>query len=349
MLELKEYVTFAQKYTSLTKKGIISELTEKLLQEKEKITEQLKQTKAGSQEHKSLYLKRQAVKGIVNSLYGVLAFNKFRLHKPELASKVAELAREGIKYIVSKAEEKGYKVLLADTDSVFVQIPFDSAENFGNTLSTDIHDYFQEKYGVETNLNLEFEKYLKYLLLTGVKKRYAMRITYNNGKCDYVDVKGFESIRTDQSMFTRTLLDELFNLILYEKGNDVIKKFIQDKLEEFPQRPLSEIGISRGINKKFSDYKANTPHVRGAIYSNTYLNTNFHSGDKIQFLWVKGVQDYPSTNVICFNEDTDLSKYNIVVDYERMEKVCILGKVEPILDAIGISLSGSLNKQGTLN
>lgn len=328
--------------------GIIPELVRGMLQKKNDVTEQMRDVDAGSQEYKSLYLKRQAVKGIVNAVYGVMAFPKFRLHKPELASKVAELAREGIKYIVLQAEERGYKVLLADTDSIFIQIPFDSAEDFGYTLESDVHDYFREKYGVKTSLNLEFEKYLKYLLLTGVKKRYAMRIIYNNGKCDYVDVKGFESIRTDQSMFTRSLLDDLFNLILYEKGKDDIKKFIQDKLIEFPQSPLSEIGISRGINKKFLDYKANTPHVRGAIYSNTYLGTNFSHGDKVMMIWCKGVQNLPATNVICFNEDTDLSKYNIIVDYERMKKVCILGKVEPILDAVEIGLSESLSRQGTL-
>ena len=328
--------------------GIIPELVREMLQKKNDVTERMREVEAGSQEYKSLYLKRQAVKGIVNGVYGVLAFPKFRLHKPELAKEVAELAREGIKYIVSQAEKRGYKVLLADTDSIFVQIPFGSAEEFSYTLSEDIHDYFREKYGIKTSLNLEFEKYLKYLLLTGVKKRYAMRIIYSNGKCDYVDVKGFESIRTDQSMFTRNLLDELFNLILYEHSKSEIKKFIQDKLEEFPQKPLSEIGISRGISKPFSEYKANTPHVRGAIYSNTYLGTHFSHGDKVQFLWVRGLQDYPSTNVICFNEDTDLSKFNIIVDYERMKKTTIIGKVEPILNAVGISLSGSLNKQGTL-
>ena len=334
--------------TEIGKEGIIPELVREMLQKKNDVTEQMRDVESGSQEHKSLYLKRQAVKGVVNAIYGVLAFPKFRLHKPELAKEVAELAREGIKYIVSQAEKRGYKVLLADTDSIFVQIPFGSAEEFSYTLSEDIHDYFREKYGIKTNLNLEFEKYLKYLLLTGVKKRYAMRIIYSNGKCDYVDVKGFESIRTDQSMFTRTLLDELFNLILYEHSKSEIKKFIQDKLKEFPQKPLSEIGISRGISKPFSEYKANTPHVRGAIYSNTYLETHFSHGDKVQFLWVRGVQDYPATNVICFNEDTDLSKFNIVVDYPRMEKTTIIGKVEPILDAIGISLSSTLNRQGTL-
>ncbi len=215
-------------------------------------------------------------------------------------------------------------------------------------MENEVHNYFRDQYDVRMNLTLEFEKYIQTLLLTGVKKRYAMRIGYHpiSGECDYIETKGFENVRTDQSIFTRDLLTELFDLILYDNDKKVIQSFVYEKLKEFPKRPLSEIGISRGISKPFSEYKANTPHVRGSIYSNTNLNTNFSHGDKVQFLWVRGVEGMPPTNVVCFNEDTDLDNYNVIVDYKRMKFVCIIDKVTPILDAIGISLTSD-NKQVT--
>jgi len=321
------------------KGGIVPELIKRLIAEKNRITEQMRNAQAGSQEHKSLYLKRQAVKGVVNATYGVLAFNKFRLYKPELAAKVTEIARNGIKYLIEFVREKGYKVLLADTDSIFVQIPLEKAEWFCEELNKSINAYFKKQYGIDTNFKLEFEKYLKYLLLAGVKKRYAMRIIYNKGECDYIDAKGFENIRTDQSIFTRELLNELFKLIFHGATKKEIQEFVTNKLEEFTKASLIEIGISKGISKPFDRYKANTPHVRGAIYSNTYLGTNFQPGDKVQFLWVKGIEGLPPTNVICFDENTDLSKYNIIVDYEKMKQTTVIGKVEPILNAIGISLN----------
>ncbi|MCD6138294.1 MAG: hypothetical protein J7J91_06920, partial [Deltaproteobacteria bacterium] len=321
------------------KGGIVPELIKRLIAEKNRITEQMRNAQAGSQEHKSLYLKRQAVKGVVNATYGVLAFNKFRLYKPELAAKVTEIARNGIKYLIEFVREKGYKVLLADTDSIFVQIPLEKAERFCEELNKSINAYFKKQYGIDTNFKLEFEKYLKYLLLAGVKKRYAMRIIYNKGECDYIDAKGFENIRTDQSIFTRELLNELFELIFHGANKKEIQEFISGKLKDFSKAPLTEIGISKGISKPFEKYKANTPHVRGAIYSNTYLGTNFQPGDKVQFLWVKGVEGLPPTNVICFDENTDLSRYNIIVDYEKMKQTTVIGKVEPILNAIGISLN----------
>ena len=327
------------------KSGIVPELIKRLMAEKNRITEQMRNAQVGSQEHKSLYLKRQAVKGVVNATYGVLAFNKFRLYKPELAAKVTEIARNGIKYLIKFVKEKGYKVLLADTDSIFVQIPLEKTEKFCEKLNESINTYFKEEYGIQTNFKLEFEKYLKYLLLTGVKKRYAMRIIYNGSGCDYIDAKGFENIRTDQSIFTRELLNELFEMIFHGATKEEIREFISNKLRDFTKAPLAEIGISKGISKPFDKYKANTPHIRGAIYSNTYLGTNFQYGDKVQFLWVKGIEGLPPTNVICFDENTDLSKYNIIVDYEKMKQTTVIGKVEPILNALNIDIGLNTNSK----
>ncbi|RKY86304.1 hypothetical protein DRQ11_08575 [candidate division KSB1 bacterium] len=325
--------------------GMIPELVRRMMIEKKRRSDELKKAQPGSQEYKYLFLKRQVVKDTVNATYGVLAFNKFRLYKPELAAKVTEIARNGIKYLISFVKEKGYKVLLADTDSIFVQIPLEKAEKFCEKLNESINAYFKNQYGIQTNFKLEFEKYLKYLLLTGVKKRYAMRIVYNKGECDYIDAKGFENIRTDQSVFTRELLNELFEMIFHGATKEEIREFISNKLRDFTKAPLTEIGISKGISKPFDKYKANTPHIRGAIYSNTYLGTNFQYGDKVQFLWVKGIEGLPPTNVICFDENTDLSKYNIVVDYEKMKQTTVIGKVEPILNALNIDIGLNTNSK----
>ena len=326
-----------------TKEGIIPFLLRRMLAEKEKISDEMEKVLPETSEYKALKIRKEATKRVINGVYGGTAYTGFRLYKREIAEKTTKYGREGIQHLISLGNRYGYKVILADTDSIFAQIPLDKAEDLCFTLEDEVHNYFREEYEVKMNLTLEFEKYIQTLLLTGVKKRYAMRISYNNGECDYIETKGFENVRTDQSIFTRSLLTELFELILYDNDKKVIQKFVQDKLEEFPKRPLNEIGISRGISKPFNEYKANTPHVRGAIYSNTNLNTNFSHGDKVQFLWVKGIQGYPPTNVVCFNEDTELPE-GILIDWKHMLKVGITDKVTPILDAIGIDLTSN-NKQ----
>jgi len=328
--------------------GIVQKLLNILLTQKAIITQKMKEAEPGSEERKSLYRKREAVKGQINSVYGVMGYTGFRLFEPKIAKETTGIGREGLKFIIEIAQKYGYKVLLADTDSIMAQIPFDKAESFCCILNRELRKYFKEKYGVDVNINLEFDKYLKGLFLTGVKKRYAYRCIWEDGKeCDYIDSKGFENIRSDQSEFTQNLLEELFDLILYEKEREEIIRYITDKITEFPKRHLNEIAISKGINKSLNSYKANTPHIRGAIYSNQYFGTNFKLGDRVLMLWIKGIDGYQPTNVICFDENMTLPE-GLVVDWKRMQKACIEDKVKPILDAIGISLGSSNRRQMTI-
>ena len=313
-----------------------------LMKEKIELSKQMEEAIPGSEIRKSLYLKRQAIKFVLNAgSYGVFAYPGFRFYNLTLAKIIASLAREGVKHGSLIAKENNYKLLLVDTDSVYAQIPFKNGKDVQEKLGKGINDYFLEKYNVKTNLNLDFERYMKYLLLPGVKKRYVMRVIHEKRKsCDYIVSKGFENVRTDQSKFTRNLLNELFDLIMYDKREE-IKDFINGKLVDFIKCPLGDIGIAKGLNKPFKNYKGNIAHVRSAIWSNTYLNTNFGYKDKPMMLWVKGVGGLPTTNVMSFDEDTDLSSFEIIVDWEHMKHVCILDKVAPILDAVGISLDSS--------
>lgn len=329
-----------------SKEGIIPYLLRSMLTEKEKIGDEMKKLNPGTVKYKALHNRKEATKRVINTVYGVTAYSGFRLYKPKIAEKTTKYGREGIQYLISLGEKYGFRVLLADTDSIFAQVPFAKAEELCYTLGDEAHKFFSEKYGVKMNLTLEFEKYIQQLLLTGVKKRYAMRVTYAGWECDYIETKGFENIRTDQSLFTRNLLSELFKLILYGGEKNEIRKFVHDKLEEFPKRPINEIAISRGINKPFDQYKANVAAVRGAIYSNHHFNTNFGHGSKIMMIWCKGIEGYPPTNVVCFDEDTILPD-GLIIDWKHMKRVCIEDKVKHILEAINIDL-GSSGKQLTL-
>jgi len=327
--------------------GIVQALIKAMFAERDLVEKELKKLKPGTLEYKSLSLRKQAVKDLTNAIYGQLGYVKSRVFNLELAKAVTQLGREGTKFVIKIAEEYGYIVLISDTDSISIQLPFEKAEDFSNKLNIEIKKYFEEKYNINVDISLKFEKYYKNLLLTGVKKRYAYRCSFEGKECDYISSRGFENIRTDQSDFTRTLLTELFELVLYEKPKKEIKDFINKKLEDFSKRPLSEIAISRGINKRLDSYKSKGPHVRGAIYSNTYLGTNFRYGDKVKVLWVKGIVGFKQpTNVICFDDETKLPE-KIIVDWEHMKRVCIIDKVKSILEAVGINLE-STTIQGSL-
>ncbi|MHA1662270.1 MAG: DNA polymerase domain-containing protein, partial [Candidatus Thorarchaeota archaeon] len=185
-------------------RGIAQHLISLFFGLRNEIEEEMKKHRVDSEEYKSLALRRQAVKDLTNAIYGVFGYSGFRLFRMEIAEAVTALGREGITVAKEIASRHGYRVVLSDTDSIYVQLPFERVEEFQNLLNDGIAEYFRKKYGVDdVELKLKFEKYVDKILLTGVKKRYAMRVIYEGGECDYMVVRGFENVRTDYSLFTR--------------------------------------------------------------------------------------------------------------------------------------------------
>jgi len=325
------------------RKGIAQHLLSLFFRMRDEIEEQMRKVPVGSEEYHSLNLRKQAIKGLTNAVYGVFGFSGFRLFRVELAEAITALGREGITVAKEIASRHGYRVVLSDTDSIYVQIPFERVSEFQEVLNNEIARYFRTKYGVDdVELKLKFEKYVEKILLTGVKKRYAMRVVYEGGECDYMVVRGFENVRTDYSLFTREMMDELFKMILYDGvSREELLAFLSTKRKEMRERNLVEIGIPKGIRKSLEQYDANTPHIRGAMYANKYLGANFTIGDKVLMLYVKGIRGFLPTDVLVFNEEMPIDELEIEIDWKRMEEVNILKRVEPILDALGISLSSS--------
>jgi len=280
--------------------------------------------------------KIDAVKFIVNSVYGVFGHRRFRLYNLRLASTVTAIGREGILYTKKLAEELGYKVLYGDTDSLHIQIPFNKAEEVVKYLNEDIEKYFREKYGVkECTIGLKFEKYFSKMMYFGVKKRYAGIMTWEKGKeVNELVTVGLETVRTDQSKFSQEFQENLLKLVLSGASKKEVMEFINKSIEDMKKAPLIDIAIVKGLSKSLDEYKANVPHVRGVLYSNKYLGTKFGKGSRVYILWVKSVKGLPPTDVIAFDEDTKLPE--LVVDWRKMEDVNIWQKAEPILNVIGL-------------
>jgi len=325
------------------RKGIAQHLLSLFFRMRDEIEEQMRKVPVGSEEYHSLNLRKQAIKGLTNAVYGVFGFSGFRLFRMEIAEAITALGREGITVAKEIASKYGYKVVLSDTDSIYVQIPFERVSEFQEVLNNEIARYFRTKYGVDdVELKLKFEKYVEKILLTGVKKRYAMRVVYEGGECDYMVVRGFENVRTDYSLFTREMMNELFRMILYDGvSREELLAFLSTKRKEMRERNLAEIAIPKGIHKSLKHYDANAPHIRGAMYANKYLGANFTVGDKVLMLYVKGIRGFPPTDVFVFNEEMPIDELEIEIDWKRMEDVNILKRIEPVFDALGVSLSSS--------
>jgi DNA polymerase I len=75
--------------------------------------------------------------------------------------------------------------------------------------------------------------------------------------------------------------------------------------------------------------------VRGALYSNRYLGTDFKRGSKPKRIYIKNVTaKYPKTDVICF-EYGDQVPPEFVVDWETMLEKTLRQPISRVIEGVG--------------
>ncbi|MEM4447711.1 MAG: DNA polymerase domain-containing protein [Candidatus Jordarchaeales archaeon] len=324
---------------------IIPQVCEAFLTERQKYDDQLLKLEAGTEEYENIKAKRDVMKFLTNAVYGYLAYRGSRMFDVDVASTVTALAREGIMKVLEFFEQLGYRPLYCDTDSVFVQMPFDKATAVVSQVNKMLEKYLTEKYGIKKcNIKLKFEKYSSKVLFLGVKKRYAMKVVWEGSECNYVKVVGFEAKRTDQSEFTRKLQNDVLNMLLNGQSLHEIVSYVRESVKGYRERSLDEISIPKGIDKPLHEYKSKPPHVKGALLANAYLGARFGVGSKVKMLYVKHVPGLPRTDVICFETPKQLPE-GVEVDWDRMIEVSVKQKLEDILEAVGIGWSNILGSE----
>lgn len=334
--------------------GIIPVAVKDLLAVRERLEEELKKHEPGSPEYQDIENKIMAVKGIVNSFYGVMGNPYFRLFDVDVAATITGLAREGILYVVKAAEEMGYRALYGDTDSIFIQVPFDKAPEVAEELTTKLRRYFMDKYGLkrEPVLKLKFEKYYARIFFKPrTKKRYAGLLVWKKGQRvdpPKLDVTGFEAVRTDVAPFTAYAQERVFEAILMGRPRQDIVSLIAELDREARQRPLSDIALYEGLQKDPAEYRTRPPHIRAALYSNMYLGTRFTKGSKVRYVYVKSVScGYPPTDVVAFDADTeDRVRECFTIDWKtQLEKILYM-PLQDILKSVGINITGRVVVHG---
>jgi DNA polymerase I len=308
--------------------GIIREMVDELLTERENKKAARDEHDPGSTAYERFDSQQAAVKVIMNSLYGVLGWDRFRLYDKEMGAAVTATGREVIEYTDQVVADEGYKVVYGDTDSVMLQLgDISAADVDGDVEITDgmrekhpemdeaeletiaatirkgfeleevinaSYDEFarEELNATEHRFQIEFEKLYRRFFQAGKKKRYAGHIVWKEGKdVDDIDITGFEYKRSDIAPVTKEVQKTVLEMIVKEGDVEGVKEYVHDVIEEFQtgERPLDDIAIPGGIGKKLDSYDTDTAHVRGAKYANLLLGTNFQRGSKPKRLYLEKV------------------------------------------------------------
>jgi DNA polymerase I len=357
--------------------GIIREMVNELLAEREAKKERRDANDPDSPEYERFDRQQAAVKVIMNSLYGVSGWERFRLYDKESAAAVTATGREVIEFTDRVAgEEFGYEVVYGDTDSVMLEVGGDASTAEVIEQSFDIEERINGRYDEfareelnadEHRFQIEFEKLYRRFFQAGKKKRYAGHVVWKEGKdVDDVDITGFEYKRSDIAPITKEVQREVIDRIVRSEA-DVdatvadVKEYVHAVIEDFEagERDLAEVAIPGGIGQRIDDYDTDTAHVRGAKYANLLLGTNFGRGSKPKRVYLRKVHpDYfvaierergldPAEDPLYgeFKRDPDVICFEYAdqvpdafeVDWETMLEKTLRGPIARILEALDIS------------
>ncbi len=309
-------------YFRTDKDGITKRMIENLLTRREAKKDERDEYEPGSKKYEVLDRQQTAVKVIMNALYGVMAWSRFRLYDQDVASATTATGREVIGHTAEVCEQMGYPVAYGDTDSVLLNLDDSLSEDECIELCHDIESRINESYDAfaqhklnasEHHFQIEFEKFYKTYFQAGSKKRYAGHITWKEGKdTDDVDITGFDYKRSDVSKEAKRVQYEVLDRIVRGESTEEVRQYVKAQLDAFDRREveLEALGVPEGIGSDMNDYKADTHPVRAAKYGNLLLGTSFASGSKPKRYYLNNV--HPS-----FYNRVE-SEYGLDADRDRM-------------------------------
>lgn len=161
-----------------------------------------------------------AIKILMNSIYGALGNEKCRFYNPLFAGAITALARQILHWTGGWFTEHGFEVLYGDTDSVFVLSEFDLdmtenlASTIGQTANAAMREYVKNEWGVDSTLDLEYEKTFSRLRVTNLKKTYSGQLS---GSDEVVHVGG-ASVRRDRSGIVKGVYHDLMSALFSGKS-----------------------------------------------------------------------------------------------------------------------------------
>jgi DNA polymerase II len=300
----------------------------------------------------------QALKIIMNAMYGVLGTTGCRFFDPRLASSITMRGHEIMHRTRELIEARGYQVIYGDTDSTFVWLGRAHAEEeaarIGRGLVEHVNGWWrahlQEELGLESALELEYETHFRRFLMPtvrgsdeGSKKRYAGLVTKDDGSEDIV-YKGLESVRTDWTPLAQEFQQALYGRVFRgEPYEDYVRDYVAKTMKgEFDDRLV----YRKRLRRPLEEYQRNVPpHVRAARSADDF---HVRQGRPAPYRRGGGWIRYVMT--LAGPEPMELVEAGraAAIDYEHY----LTRQLEPVADAIlpfiGDSFGRLTSRQGAL-
>jgi len=226
----------------------------------------------------------QAIKILMNSMFGVLGTPSCRFFDPDVANAITGFGQQTLQWTREAFEDRGVPVLYGDTDSVFVALPEAPdtaalravAEELREQVENAVMARIRRAYRLEPRLELELEKIYDPFFLprirggrSGSKKRYA---GWRDGRLEIV---GLESVRRDWPVVAHRLQEGMLRRLF--RGEDPVP-FAAALVEDLRRGDLDrELAYVKRIRKgSLDDYASNAPHVQAARKAGPHAGRTIH-------------------------------------------------------------------------
>jgi len=254
--------------------------------------------------------KQLAYKISMNSVYGFTGAGKGILPCVPIASTTTSKGRSMIEETKNYVEANfpGAKVRYGDTDSVMVE--FDVGDRKGEeaiAYSWEVGERAAEECSAlfKKPNNLELEKvYWPYFLYS--KKRYAAKL-WTKGKddkmhMDYIDVKGLQLVRRDNTPHVREVCKELLDVVLTSNDPGPPKELAKERAIELLSGdvPNNKLVLSQGLSDSYKvggkNVSVTSPESININQSHVQVVTKMRqrkpgsepqSGDRVPYLLTK--------------------------------------------------------------
>jgi DNA polymerase-2 len=179
----------------------------------------------------------QAIKIMMNALFGVLGSAGCRFFDPAIANAITGFGQQTLGWTRDAFEAEGVEVIYGDTDSVFVKLRNEAdveaalaeADALRGRIEAGIEERIRKEYAVEPRLQLEFEGLYRRFFLprirggrSGSKKRYA-GLTEKG-----LAIVGLESVRRDWPRIAKRLQEGMLERLFADRE---VLPFVRELVE----------------------------------------------------------------------------------------------------------------------
>jgi len=242
-----------------------------------------------------------ALKGILVCIYGYSGCFANRFNNVAAYEEINRIARETLVKTMNIAMGKGFEVIYADTDSIFVKKKGASREDYGKLA---------ENISKEVQLPIALDHHFKFLVLLTqeadpefeVTRRYFGKLT--NDKLYY---RGVELRRHDCSEFLKRFQKGLMKILFesecaeeverdqFKKAYDYVVKTC-DEIRE-GKVELERLVVSKILRKPLNKYRSMFPHVV-AVIQMIQKGKRMRTGEMIDFIYVNASHTNPFRRVV---------------------------------------------------